>query len=638
MAVPPSKHSLTPEFLSPPLIPGLLTSLKDYIGHAATPTDIQALSMKWILDEGASASQYGQYLLASETGSGKSIAYLLPVLQSVKQAEISGRPLRPSPSRLSPRALVLAPTHELARQLTSFAKGLVHDAKLRVLCTSQANKPSTHARHDRTARALERNMDDLFGVTGEEGEFEIAPPSRSQARAADVVVGTPMKILEMNRGIGWDRAARDAEIDNNGRDRRPGSGVAELATRTAETPGIGYENVEWLVVDEADILFDPDFQESTRLLMADIAAARGLPISPTVIPVEPKSRTKPVTPTPNLPSKRRQLAPSLPYNLILSSATIPAALLAYLDAHHPDMVRLVSPGLHKLPKNIRVRHVPYTSGTGRERDVEREMRRVWAEDGGKMYSKIVVFCNKSTKVQRLAALLESRGIRALALTSRPRRGVTDKDDAEDGAAEGEELPVVTSARVRGTNRYLAPFLRPAVGRKKAFEEEEKAKEAAAQAGETTEKWKRNMELLEQAPAPALEGFSHPALNAPGGSVAHLGLSGGAAGSNALTQAYTSPTGLAIPSHSPQAFPKFAPSEAPHVLITTSLLSRGLDFGPDVRTVFIMDEPRNMVDFLHRAGRTGRAGKMGEVVVFSKMKGRGSASSKDMKKRVSQLRR
>ena len=234
--------------------------------------------------------------------------------------------------------------------------------------------------------------------------------------------------------------------------------------------------------------------------MADIAAARGLPISPTVIPVEPKSRTKPVTPTPNLPSKRRQLAPSLPYNLILSSATIPAALLAYLDAHHPDMVRLVSPGLHKLPKNIRVRHVPYTSGTGRERDVEREMRRVWAEDGGKMYSKIVVFCNKSTKVQRLAALLESRGIRALAHTSRPRRGVTDKDD-EDGAAEGEELPVVTSARVRGTNRYLAPFLRPAVGRKKAFEEEEKAKEAAAQAGETTEKWKRNMELLEQAPEP-----------------------------------------------------------------------------------------------------------------------------------------
>ncbi|KAL1744204.1 P-loop containing nucleoside triphosphate hydrolase protein [Schizophyllum fasciatum] len=561
MTVPTTKRSLTPEFSSPPLLPGTLTSLKDYIGPNATPTDIQALSMKWILDERASAAQYGQYLLASETGSGKSIAYFLPVLQSVKQAEIAGRPLRPSASRLSPRALVLAPTHELARQLTSFAKGLVHDAKLRVLCTSQANKPSTHARHDKTARALERNMDALFGVQGDEGEFEIAAPSRSQARAADVVVGTPMKILEMNRGIGWDRAARDAELDNNGRDRRPGSGVAELATRTAETPGIGYENVEWLVVDEADILYDPDFQESTRLLMADIAAARGQPISPTVLPVEQKSRTKPVTPTlRTAPSKH--LAPSLPYNLILSSATIPAALLSYLDVHHPDMVRLVSPGLHKLPKNIHVRHVPYNSGTGRERDVEREMRRVWAEDGGKTYSKIVVFCNKSTRVQRLAGLLESRGIRALALTSRPRRGVAEKDEGEGASEATEEEPVVTSARVRGTNRYLASFLRPAPGS----------------------------------------------------------------------------TGVALAAHAPPAFPKFAPAEAPHVLVTTSLLSRGLDFAPDVRTVFIMDEPRNMVDFLHRAGRTGRAGKLGEVVVFSKMKGRGSASSRDMKKRVSQLRR
>ncbi|TRM59933.1 hypothetical protein BD626DRAFT_506901 [Schizophyllum amplum] len=598
--------------------------------------------MKWILDENASATQYGQYLLASETGSGKSIAYLLPVLQSVKQAELDERPLRPSKARLAPRALVLAPTHELARQLTSFAKGLVHDAKLRVLCTSQANKPSTHARNDRTAHALERDMDNIFGVPGQEGEFEVAPPNRQQVRQADVVVATPMKVLELNRGIGWDRAAREAEMDTNGRDRRPGSNVANLAKRTISSPDIGYENVEWLVVDEADILFDPDFQESTRLLMADIAAARGSPISPTILPVEQRSRTKPVTPTLRTPTK--QLAPSLPYNLILSSATIPAALLAYLDVHHPNMVRLVSPGLHKLPKNIRVRHVPYTSGTGRERDVERELRRVWAEDGGKTYSKIVVFCNKSTRVQRLATLLESRGIRALALTSRPRRSAKEEDAEEGEETTGEEPPddlsaepvVVTSARVRGTNSYLAPFLRPAVGRKKAFEEAERAREAAKQSGETTEKWMRNMELLNQPPAPAIGGSAPRALGAPGTSVAHVGLSGGAS-AGGLTHSYPGITGVGFPAQAPQPFPKFAPQEAPHVLVTTSLLSRGLDFAPDVRTVFIMDEPRNMVDFLHRAGRTGRAGALGEVVVFSRMKGRGSASSRDMKKRVSGLR-
>ncbi len=54
---------------------------------------------------------------------------------------------------------------------------------------------------------------------------------------------------------------------------------------------------------------------------------------------------------------------------------------------------------------------------------------------------------------------------------------------------------------------------------------------------------------------------------------------------------------------------------PRVLITTSLLSRGLDFAPAVKHVFLLDEPRDMLDFLHRAGRTGRAGRVGSVTVF-----------------------
>ena len=45
------------------------------------------------------------------------------------------------------------------------------------------------------------------------------------------------------------------------------------------------------------------------------------------------------------------------------------------------------------------------------------------------------------------------------------------------------------------------------------------------------------------------------------------------------------------------------------MITTYMLSRGLDFSPNVRHVFIVDEPRNMVDFLHRSGRSARAGQL-----------------------------
>lgn len=75
---------------------------------------------------------------------------------------------------------------------------------------------------------------------------------------------------------------------------------------------------------------------------------------------------------------------------------------------------------------------------------------------------------------------------------------------------------------------------------------------------------------------------------------------------------------------------------PKVLITTSLLSRGLDFSPNVKHVFIIDAPRNMVDFLHRAGRAGRAGMKGRVVVFGKMKGRGSRKGKEIRGRVAGL--
>ena len=78
------------------------------------------------------------------------------------------------------------------------------------------------------------------------------------------------------------------------------------------------------------------------------------------------------------------------------------------------------------------------------------------------------------------------------------------------------------------------------------------------------------------------------------------------------------------------------SKVPHVMITTSLLSRGLDFSPDVKHVFIVDEPRNMIDFLHRAGRSGRAGEQGKVVVFGKTKGRGSEKTKEVRKKVKAL--
>ena len=272
---------------------------------------------------------------------------------------------------------------------------------------------------------------------------------------------------------------------------------------------------------------DPDFQESTRTLLADVAAARGHPVpyTPNLLPPSPETSTA-STITQNAPI-------NYPFNLILTTATIPPSLATYLDVYHSNLTRLASPKLHRLPPTMKTEYEGWTGGN-KDADIERRIRKVWAEDSirsdfnGKR-SKILVFCNKGTKVQSLGAFLEGKGIPNVALT-------------KDG-----------SARNIGNNHHLDGFLRAS---------------------------------------------SKPK-----------------SGSSSLSE-----------------------SKEPHVMITTSMLSRGLDFSPDVRHVFIVDEPRNMVDFLHRAGRSARAGQDGKVVVFGKLKGRGSLKATEMKKKVGALRR
>ncbi|KAG5653145.1 hypothetical protein H0H81_002137 [Sphagnurus paluster] len=545
---------LAAQFTSPPLMPGILSCLTDILGPHATPTPIQSLSLKWLLNDSAQVNPeagWKQFLLASETGSGKSIAYLLPVLQNLKQAELdtAASPRSPlttssGPKRaLNPRALILAPTHELSRQLAGFAKSLLHEVKLRVLCASRANMKSTKER-DSTARQMVAQFDASLGNTG---EFELKERS---GFPVDVVVGTPMKLLEMVKGRGWDRKeiskeeeAEESELDNFGKPRRGRDKMVGFGKWRSQ-PEMGLANVEWVVVDEADVLFDPDFQETTRQLLADISLARGHPVP---LPTPVLSQSSAVTTPASVPTPL-----DYPFNLILTSATIPSALATYLDTYHPKLMRLASPNLHHLPKTLQTEYVNWTGGN-KLADIERRIRRVWAEDAsmagatngddGRSLSKVLIFCNKSSKVDELGTYLQERGIKNIALSS------------------------TSDQRKRGSNHHLDGFLR-------VRETGTKDSEDAANVN-------------------------------------------------------TSPT-------TPEPIINSDPKSSPHVMITTSLLSRGLDFSPSIRHVFIVDEPRNMIDFLHRAGRAGRAGERGKVVVFGKMKGRGSAKAKDVRKKVGSL--
>ena len=223
---PEAPHTLPSAFSSPPLSSGLLQSVHDVLGHDARPTPIQSLSLKHLFVN-PPLDSYRRFLLASETGSGKSLAYLLPMLHDLKTAE------HPSRRRTGPRALVLAPTHELSRQLASFGKALVHHSRLRVQSASRAN--------DANARVSAAKMALAFEGDDAEGEFEVRPGNGTN-HTLDVLVGTPPTVLGMVRGGRWDK-----ESVKNVEKRQKRLPV--------DRPEVNLSEIEWVVVDEADVLF-----------------------------------------------------------------------------------------------------------------------------------------------------------------------------------------------------------------------------------------------------------------------------------------------------------------------------------------------------------------------------------------------
>ncbi len=79
------------------------------------PTDIQSRAIP-IVQAGSNI------LMAGQTGTGKTLAYLLPLIERLKRDEHAGFDGRAS----RPRVVILAPTRELAQQVGRVCKALSH--------------------------------------------------------------------------------------------------------------------------------------------------------------------------------------------------------------------------------------------------------------------------------------------------------------------------------------------------------------------------------------------------------------------------------------------------------------------------------------------------------------------------------
>ncbi|GMH53832.1 hypothetical protein TrRE_jg11680, partial [Triparma retinervis] len=131
--------------------------------NLASPTPIQELAIPALLSSNSVA-------FAAATGSGKTLAYLLPLMQKLKGEELlmgsSASSLSPASSRKvkRPRAVVMAPTRELAAQILSVLKELSHTCKL-----------------------------SSVGIIGGD---DMGKQRRALDKCVDIVVGTPGRILK----------------------------------------------------------------------------------------------------------------------------------------------------------------------------------------------------------------------------------------------------------------------------------------------------------------------------------------------------------------------------------------------------------------------------------------------------------
>lgn len=329
------------QFSTVDVVDGLMDSVKSIIGAKTLPTSIQSLSFMSLLNP-----KSHQTLLAAETGSGKTFAFLIPLIHSLKSSEGA----RNTHTTRKPRALIMAPTRELCRQLTSQVKALTHVTKLKSTYVHSAAEQADDITHD------------------------------------DVLIGSPDQLHKLG----------------------------------AQCDGL-FAGVEWVVLDEADALFEKDFIASTEALLGEVQVSRGRDVQ-----------------------------------LVMSTATVNEKFSSYLDAQYPRINRLISPKTHTLPRALKLSYAPYHSGN-KLADLRSAVQDAMYGGGvanRASNAKTLVFVNTNERAETVARYFSERGMDAVAMTSASvsRSKVSNrpiKQFLRGALGEGAGVLVTTSLLARG---------------------------------------------------------------------------------------------------------------------------------------------------------------------------------------------
>lgn len=218
----PSKVS---DFDSLQLDPLLVAHLKSEKMNIIRPTGIQKTALPFLL---SSSSFERDALLHAQTGSGKTLCYLLPIIQSLLPFCQSSWIDR---SCLGTLAIILAPTRELARQIYEVVELLcsLH------LTTKSANEDDSDDQQDPVVRRTRWIVPGLLSG----GATKNHEKSRLR-KGLPIIVATPGRLLDHLRN----------------------------------TAALDVGRLQWLVLDEADRLLQLGFEETLNDILKAIDARR----------------------------------------------------------------------------------------------------------------------------------------------------------------------------------------------------------------------------------------------------------------------------------------------------------------------------------------------------------------------------
>ncbi|KAF2820218.1 P-loop containing nucleoside triphosphate hydrolase protein [Ophiobolus disseminans] len=179
----------------------------------------------------SSGAEYGgdiDLLTVAPTGSGKTIAFLIPIIDALLAHN------KDTDGKDGPRAIILAPTRELASQIVNEARKLAKGTAIKATLMRKGMQVVTRSGDELSPDALDASESEADDSDSDEQEpTKRKKTQRKQAELvkAAILVATPLALLNTLK--------------------RKDSTVAHLPT------------VRRLVLDEADVLLDPLFREQT---------------------------------------------------------------------------------------------------------------------------------------------------------------------------------------------------------------------------------------------------------------------------------------------------------------------------------------------------------------------------------------